>query len=173
MATTENGIYYPTDGTQPADVLSDMQEMAESIDSAINANKYDDTEIKKDITKIKKEQETQNKSIEKNAENIEDNATDIQDLKEENANLKAQIPTGQASGEEINLQDSAEMELVDFGLQGNSRQETREGYNLIQASNEFRKGYAGSGITGSVTDEGYLQVVAEEGNTIANARNLV
>lgn len=164
MATTENGIYYPTDGTQPADVLSDMQEMAESIDSAINANKYDDTEIKKDITKIKKEQETQNKSIEKNAENIEDNATDIQDLKEENANLKAQIPTGQESREEISLSDSAEMELVDFGLQGNSRQETREGYNLIQASNEFRKGYAGSGITGSVTDEGYLQVVAEEGN---------
>ena len=129
MATTENGIYYPTDGTQPADVLSDMKKMAESIDLAINDNTYDDTKIKEDITKIKKEQETQNKSIEKNAENIEDNATDIQDLKAENANLKAQIPTGTANGEEVNLQDSAEMELVDFGLQGNSYQEVNEGKN--------------------------------------------
>ena len=85
-------------------------------------------------------------------------------MQEENAKLKAQIPTGTAAGEEISLSDSAEMELVDFGLQGNSRQETREGYNLIQASNQFRKGVAGSGITGSVTEEGYLQIVAEEGN---------
>ena len=129
MATTENGIYYPTDGTQPADVLSDMKKMAESIDETINDNTYDDTKIKEDISKIKEKQETQNKIIEKNAENIEDNATDIQDLKEENANLKAQIPTGTAAGEEISLQDSAKMELVDFGLQGNSKQEIETGKN--------------------------------------------
>ena len=101
--------------------------MAESIDEAINDNKYDDT-------KIKEEQEKQNKSIEKNAENIEKNATDIQTLQEENANLKAQIPTGEASGEEISLQDSAEMELIDFGLEGNSKQETRSGKNEIFVS---------------------------------------
>ncbi len=129
MATTKNGIYYPNDGTQPADVLGDMKKMAESIDEAINDNTYDDTEIKEDITKIKEKQETQNKSIEKNAENIEDNATDIQDLKAENANLRAQIPTGTAAGAEISLNDSAEMELVDFGLQGNSYQEVNEGKN--------------------------------------------
>ena len=123
MATTEKGIYYPNDGTQPADVLGDMKKMAESIDEAINDNTYDDTEIKEDISKIKEEQEKQNKNIEKNV-------TNITALQEENANLKAQIPTGQAEGEEINLQDSAKMELLDFGLQGNSRQETREGYNL-------------------------------------------
>ena len=124
MTTTEKGIYYPNDETQPADVLGDMKKMAESIDEAINDNKYDDT-------KIKEEQEKQNKSIEKNAENIEDNATDIQDLKTENANLKAQIPTGTAAGKEISLIDSAEMELVDFRLQGNSKQAIREGYNLL------------------------------------------
>ena len=48
MATTEKGIYYPNDGTQPADVLGDMKKMAESIDEAINDNTYDDTEIKED-----------------------------------------------------------------------------------------------------------------------------
>ena len=103
-------------------------------------------------------------TVNENADELTESQKIIQSLQEENANLKAQIPTGTAAGEEISLQDSAEMELVDFGLQGNSKQDTREGYNLIQASNEFRKGYAGSGITGSVTDEGYLQVVAEEGN---------
>lgn len=149
MATTENGIYYPTDGTQPADVLSDMKKMAESIDETINDNTYDDTKIKEDILKIKEEQETQNKIIEENAENIEDNATDIQDLKEENANLKAQIPTGTAAGEEISLQDSAEMELVDFSLQGNSRQETLKGIQILHNTNEGATGWnvnSGDGV---------------------------
>lgn len=64
MATTENGIYYPNDGTKAADVLADLKTMAESIDKNIKENKYDDTEIKKDISDIKKEQETQNTDIE-------------------------------------------------------------------------------------------------------------
>ena len=142
-----------------------------NIDTRLTTAETDLETAQKDITNIKAEQTTQNNNIETNstaietnAEAIEKNKEDIQSLQEENANLRAQIPTGTAAGEEISLQDSAEMELVDFGLQGNSKQDTREGYNLIQASNEFRKGYAGSGITGSVTDEGYLQVVAEEGN---------
>ena len=129
MATTKNGIYYPSDGTQPADVLGDMKKMAESIDENIQDNKYDPTSSNKDITElkkavndIKKEQTTQNKSIEQNT-------TDIQALQEENANLRAQIPTGTAAGAEISLNDSAEMELVDFGLQGNSYQEVNEGKN--------------------------------------------
>ena len=129
MATTKNGIYYPSDGTQPADVLGDMKKMAESIDENIQDNKYDPTTSNKDITAlkkavndIKKEQTTQN-------DNIEKNTAEITALQEENANLRAQIPTGTAAGEEISLSDSAEMELIDFGLQGNSYQEVNEGKN--------------------------------------------
>lgn len=48
--------------------------------------------------------------------------------------------------------------------QGNSYQATREGYNLVKASNKFRKGNCGNGIIDSVTTEGYLQIIAEEGN---------
>ena len=141
MATTENGIYYPTDGTQPADVLSDMKKMAESIDLAINDNTYDDTKIKENITKIKKEQETQNKSIEKNAENIEDNATDIQDLKAENANLKAQIPKGQATGTEITLNGSSNLELTDFSIAiNNSAHLVVSNKNLLSFSKVSGKG---------------------------------
>lgn len=129
MATTKNGIYYPNDGTKPADILSDMKKMAESIDENIQDNKYDPTTSNKDITDlkkavndIKKEQTTQN-------DNIEKNTAEITALQEENANLRAQIPTGTAAGEEISLSDSAEMELIDFGLQGNSYQEVNEGKN--------------------------------------------
>lgn len=178
MATTKNGIYYPNDGTKPADILSDMKKMAESIDENIQDNKYDPTTSNKDITDlkkavndIKKEQTTQNENIkdnttaiEKNAESIKQNTTDITKLREENTMLKVQIPKGQVTGEEISLSDSAEMPLVDFYIQGNSKQVIREGYNLVKASNKFRKGVAGTGIIGSVTTEGYLQVVAEEGN---------
>ena len=39
MSTTKNGIFYPGDGTQKADVISDMQEMAESIDSIVEDDK--------------------------------------------------------------------------------------------------------------------------------------
>ena len=134
MATTEKGIYYPNDGTQPADVLGDMKKMAESIDEAINDNTYDDTEIKEDISKIKEEQEKQNKNIEKNV-------TNITALQEENANLKAQIPQGQAEGEEISLSDSAKMELVEFGLQGNSRQETTKGLQILEDTNAGTEGW--------------------------------
>ena len=139
MATTQNGIYYPTDGTQPADVLADMKKMAESMEEAIINNKFDPKEINDNITKIQEEQTTQNKAIEANTKSIKQNTTDITKLKEENAMLKAQIPTGQESREEISLSDSAEMELVEFGLQGNSKQETREGYNLANYNTKVDK----------------------------------
>ena len=155
MATTKNGIYYPNDGTQPADVLGDMKKMAESIDENIQNNKYDDTEIAESletlnnsISEIKQEQAEQNESIaanssaiETNAENIEKNETDIQALQAENANLKAQIPTGKASGEEISLSDSAEMELVNFGLQGDSKQETTKGLQILEDTNAGTEGW--------------------------------
>lgn len=152
MATTEKGIYYPNDGTQPADVLGDMKKMAESIDEAINDNTYDDTEIKEDISKIKEEQEKQNKNIEKNV-------TNITALQEENANLKAQIPQGQAEGEEISLSDSAKMELVEFGLQGNSRQETTQGLQILKNTNEGAAGWNSSVGNGALN----LTSIIEDG----------
>ena len=109
-----------------------------NIDTRLTTAETDLETAQKDITNIKAEQTTQNNNIETNstaietnAEAIEKNKEDIQSLQEENANLRAQIPTGTAAGEEISLSDSAEMELVDFGLQGNSKQDTREGYNLL------------------------------------------
>lgn len=158
MATTQNGIYYPTDGTQPADVLADMKKMAESMEEAIINNKFNPKEINDNITKIQEEQTTQNKAIEANTTAIEENTrsikqntTDITKLQEENAMLKEQIPQGTASGEEVNLQDSAEMPLVDFSLQGNSKQNTREGYNLANYNTKITGKYNFNFEIGDIT----------------------
>ena len=101
-----------------------------NIDTRLTTAETDLGTAKTDITNIKAEQTTQNNNIEANSTAIETNAEaieqskeDITDLQEENADLRAQIPTGTAAGEEISLIDSAEMELVDFGLQGNSKQD--------------------------------------------------
>lgn len=96
------------------------------IDEALN-NNWD--KIDATVEDLKEEQTKQNE--------------DIESLQEENANLKAQIPTGQASGEEISLQDSAKMELVDFGLQGNSKQETTKGLQILENTNEGINGWSG------------------------------
>ena len=58
-----------------------------------------------------------------NADLTDEQNKTIKTLQGENSKLKAQIPKGTAAGEEISLSDSAEMELVDFGLQGNSKQD--------------------------------------------------
>jgi len=59
-------------------------------------------------------------------------------LKEENERLKEDLkglPSGIVSGESIDLKDSSEMRVLNFEIGGNSRQEKREGYNLIDLNN--------------------------------------
>lgn len=64
MATTSKGIYYPNDGTKKADVMADMQRMAESIDDALTENEFDPTEIKQNITNLQVSQKAQDLAIE-------------------------------------------------------------------------------------------------------------
>ena len=127
--------------TAVGDLQDDVEENNTNIDTRLTELETDLGTAKTNITNIQAEQTTQNNNIETNstaietnAEAIEKNKEDIQSLQEENANLRAQIPTGTAVGEEISLQDSAKMELVDFGLEGNSKQETRSGKNEIFVS---------------------------------------
>ena len=56
--------------------------------------------------------------------NAEALANRVVELETENEVLKNQIPTGQAEGENITLNDSAEMELKELKVSGNSWQET-------------------------------------------------
>ena len=83
---------------------------------------YDDTEIKADISDIQDEQVEQN--------------TDIENLQEENARLKATLPTTTGEGQDITLNKTAEMEFVKPPLpRGNSEQESTTGKNLLNTSN--------------------------------------
>ncbi len=169
----------PSTNTNQFDVEKSLNQNWDKIDTEIgnireniNGNDTDITDLKSRVTdletnldtaqnnidEIKQEQITQNENIkdnttaiEKNAESIKQNTTDITKLQEDNAKLKAQIPKGQASGEEINLQDSAEMELVDFGLQGNSKQATREGYNLAKYNTKITGKYNFNFEIGDIT----------------------
>lgn len=87
-----------------------------------------------EIEAIKQEQTTQSENIEKNAEGIAQNKKDVDEeltkIKKENSLLKSQIPTGTASGNNIHLEDSSNMDF-EWKLRSWSRQETRSGKNLF------------------------------------------
>jgi len=88
---------------------------------------YDDIQVKNSIEEIKSKDTEQDTKLSKlENENL--------NLKSENKRLKEDLkglPTGTFSGESIDLNDSSGMRLQELKIEGNSRQETREGYNLI------------------------------------------
>lgn len=126
--------------------INNLEETNSAIKTDVDALKADNENNKTDITKlkettskntteieaIKQEQTTQNENIEKNAEDIAQNKKDVDEeltkLKEENSMLKSQIPTGKASGNNIHLEDSSNMDF-EWKLRGGSWQETRSGKN--------------------------------------------
>ena len=91
-----------------------------------------------EIEAIKQEQTTQRENIEKNAEGIAQNKKDVDEeltkIKKENSLLKSQIPTGTASGNNIHLEDSSNMDF-EWKLRCESRQETRSGKNKLNFKN--------------------------------------
>lgn len=118
---------------------------------------YDDKIIKEDISSIKADQTAQNKKIADLEEDNQTNKQDIleiktknitqdeyietlqketEDLKVKNALLEAELEDVQASGENITVNDSAEY-YCNLELEGNSKQETREGYNLLNVPDIF------------------------------------
>lgn len=110
-----------------------------NIESALNENwdKIDESTKKIDdnITEIKEKDIEQDKLIE--------------ELKEENQRLKEDInsrPSKTLSGGSIDINDSAEMRFKEFKISGNSKQEKREGYNLL-ANNLESKTINGVSIT--------------------------
>lgn len=157
MATTENGIYYPYDYNVTADVPEDMKKMAESIEKNVYKKLKDADETikqnlvetqkdvqknKQDISDIKEEQQTQNNNIKNLQKNDAQQDKSIEALQKENTELKEEcsrlrqdlnaFPSGQAEGEYITLKDSADSRFNMFRVGGNSKQETREGYNILK-----------------------------------------
>lgn len=183
MATTENGIYYPYDYNVTADVPEDMKKMAESIEKNVYKKLKDADETikqnlvetqkdvqknKQDISDIKEEQQTQNNNIKNLQKNDAQQDKSIEALQKENTELKEEcsrlrqdlkaFPSGQAEGEYITLQDSADSRFNMFRVGGNSKQETRSGKNLCD--NNF-KNY-------TIDNYGYKKIIDSEENLIAS-----
>lgn len=129
--TSKNKIYYNDNENSVADVLTDMKKMAESTDEAIEKSKYNDAAIKKSISDVEKKQ------VEKNTEQD----SKIVELQTEKAKLETELKEmqedfyqnsirGQASGEYIHVEDSSNCR-ANLQISGNSEQETRKGYNLL------------------------------------------
>ena len=83
--------------------------------------------------------------------NIQNNAKGLEELQQENIKLKeklekqnSQIPTGQASGENITINDSSDLPFEKFKITGNSKQETRSGKNLTNYKDWIRISPVGS-----------------------------
>lgn len=138
----------PTTNTNNFDIEKTLNENWDKLDeNAGTTNKKLESLEKVDsttnetITAIQEEQTTQNENIEKNAEGIAQNKKDVDEeltkIKKENSLLKSQIPEGHASGNSIHLEDSSNMDF-ECKLRSESRQETTEGYNLLNVENDFK-----------------------------------
>lgn len=102
----------------------------------------DNTGNKTAIEAINKKNTEQDTNIQKNVKDIEANQNNIKALQVENAEVKAENKrlrqdiqasqlTGEANGESIDLEDSSEARFNKFAIRGNHKQETREGYNIL------------------------------------------
>lgn len=133
--------------------------------TAISELKETTAQNSETITAIQEEQTTQNEKIEKNAEGIAQNKKDVDEeltkIKKENSLLKSQIPTGTASGNNIHLEDSSNMDF-EWKLRGESYQKTTQGYNLYnidEALNDVLKKNGDSSYTFTRTSSRFAKAV--------------
>ena len=141
MATTKNGIPYPSNYNAAADVPEDIKKMAEATDALIDTLKTDVADIKKDIDNIEKEQSDQNTTISDINLRVEDNAKSIEKLTAENTALKEELErqkednklnglTEDNEGEMLHITNTTGARFNSLEIFGNEKQETREGKNL-------------------------------------------
>ena len=177
MAETKNGIKYPDNYDSVADIPSDLKKMAESIDKQIekkvekengkglstndftNADKekldglnnYDDTEIKEEISDIQEEQKIQNEDIETLKAEKEALEKEVQSLREDN---RLNTLTEDNEGELINITNTTGARFNSLEIEGNEKQETREGYNLVNPL--AKKNVGNNGVTVDFKEDGSI-----------------
>lgn len=143
MSTTTNLKLFkhdnPTTNTDQFDVEKALNENWDKLDA--NAGEV--------ASKIQTLEDTINKK-----DTLQD--TEIEALKAENTLLKSQIPSATVVGESIHLEDSSNMQCQIMTL-GASKQETREGYNLLDTS-KFEE----------TTSEGVTLTKNEDGTIVLN-----
>ena len=98
--------------------------MAQKVHEKVEAAKYNDGEVKGDIADLEENDIEQDKQL----------AELQQEYTELKENLDNILPSGQASGEDITINDSAKYPCV-VEVEGNSWQETRTGKNKFDCKN--------------------------------------
>lgn len=116
-----------------ADLNLYSEKMAEAVKKQITKQ---DTEI----ANINEKDLNQDTGIEVLTQRLNEKDNQIAELKDKVSDLNNNQIHGKASGEYVHLSDSAKMECR-IGILGNSRQETREGYNLIDFNNPTSLSY--------------------------------
>lgn len=101
-----------------------------------NTNNFDiEKTLNDNWDKLDENAGSTNEKIEKNAEGIAQNKKDVDEeltkIKKENSLLKSQIPEGHASGNNIHLEDSSNMDF-EWKLRGKSYQKVKPYNNLVK-----------------------------------------
>lgn len=122
--------------------IEQINEKIKQNSNNIESLQADNTTNKKSIEELKQKNTEQDTNLQKNVKDIEANQNNIKALQVENAEVKAENKrlrqdiqasqlTGEANGESIDLEDSSEARFNKFAIGGNHKQETREGYNIL------------------------------------------
>lgn len=125
----------------------------------LKLNKHDNNLINTNAFNIEKYLNDNWDTIDEHANNINDSiekkSKEIEELQSENERLRNDLNSisiiGQASGENIDLNDSSGARLVDLKINGNHKQETRTGKNKIDLAKCQVKTY--NGITSTYNEE--------------------
>lgn len=133
----------------------------------ISTLKEDNKTNKSSIDVLEKSNETINKSLEdidtkdkKQDEDIKANKETIKEIQAENERLREDIKSialqGEASGENIHIEDSSNARC-EIEICGNQKQNTREGYNLLDLSNFSTQ--TKNGVTATKNEDGSIKLV--------------
>ena len=150
--------------------ISTIKQEQTTQNTKIQKNETDIATNKASIETIQAEQVEQNENIQENADSIAEleqkHDTEVAELNEKIADLQEQvdmagdlIPTGDESGSDITVNDSAWYRFKKVAIEGKSEQETRNGYNKINLNNLSNQSKNGINLTvnkeeGSITLNG-------------------
>ena len=129
-------------------------------------NNYDDTQIKTDITELQEkvttlgEVNTTNKSnIEALQEDNTQNKANIEELQESQKEQNNEIdiltnalPSETVEGETVNIKGTIPVKFKEFGVGGNNKQESREGYNEFKTDTYLTKTFRAGIPTGDTSN---------------------
>lgn len=138
-----------------------------SIDVLEKSNETRDEKISKNVEdieaiqrSIKAATETINKKDNEQDEDIKANKESIKEIQAENERLREDIKSiatiGEASGENIHIEDSSNARC-EIEIGGNQKQETREGYNLLDLSNFSTQ--TKNNVTATKNEDGSIKLV--------------